>query len=78
MQGLRNAFGLLPWTDWVALAWFVGAWVGWLIFTSWIGIGDDDIFDLGGILSAIIGTMIVLPLFGFVMKRTGRVDKLQN
>jgi len=32
MQGLRNAFGLLPWTDWVALAWFVGAWVGYAQF----------------------------------------------
>jgi uncharacterized membrane protein len=29
---LRNAFGLLPWTDWVALAWFVGAWVGYAQF----------------------------------------------
>ena len=32
MQGLRNAFGLLPWTDWVALAWFVGAWIGYAQF----------------------------------------------
>ena len=55
-----------------------GAALGWLIFTKWIGIGDDDIFDLGGIFSAIIGTMIILPLFGFVMKRTGRVEKLEN
>ena len=32
MQGLRNAIGLLPWTDWVALAWFVGAWIGYAQF----------------------------------------------
>ena len=68
------------WKSWVlsTVLGLVGAWVGWLIFTKWIGIGDDDIFDLGGILSAIIGTMIVLPIFGFIMKRTGRVEKLQN
>ena len=68
------------WKSWAlsTLLGLVGAWVGWLIFTSWIGIGDDDIFDLGGILSAIIGTMIVLPIFGFIMKRTGRVEKLEN
>ena len=36
-----------------------GALVGWLIFYA-IGIGDRDKFDLGGILGAIIGTMLVL------------------
>ena len=33
--------------------------------------GDDDPFDLGGILSAIIGVLIVLPIAGFVLRRTG-------
>jgi uncharacterized membrane protein YeaQ/YmgE (transglycosylase-associated protein family) len=37
-----------------------GALVGWLLFTYLLGIGDKDKFDLGGILGAIIGTMIVL------------------
>ena len=37
-----------------------GALVGWVLFTYALGIGDDDKFDLGGILGAIIGTMIVL------------------
>jgi uncharacterized membrane protein YeaQ/YmgE (transglycosylase-associated protein family) len=49
----------------------VGAFVGWLIFTKGLGIGDDDIFDLGGILSAIIGVLIVLPIAGFILRRTG-------
>lgn len=48
----------------------VGAWVGWLVFTKLIGIGDDDIFDLGGLLSAIIGVVIVLLIAGFVLRRT--------
>jgi uncharacterized membrane protein YeaQ/YmgE (transglycosylase-associated protein family) len=49
----------------------VGAVVGWLIFTGLLGIGDDDVFDLGGLLSAIIGVLIVLPIAGFVLRRTG-------
>jgi uncharacterized membrane protein YeaQ/YmgE (transglycosylase-associated protein family) len=32
-------------------------------------IGDDDAFDLGGILSAIIGVVIVLLVVGFVARR---------
>ena len=37
-----------------------GALLGWLLFTYVLGIGDKDKFDLGGIIGAIIGTMIVL------------------
>jgi hypothetical protein len=43
--------------------------VGWLIFTAGLGIGDTDVFDWGGILSALIGVVIVLPVAGFVMRR---------
>jgi uncharacterized membrane protein YeaQ/YmgE (transglycosylase-associated protein family) len=38
----------------------VGSLVGWVVFTYLLGIGDSDKFDLGGIIGAIIGTMIVL------------------
>jgi len=48
-----------------------GAFVGYLIFTRGLGIGDDDAFDLGGILSAIIGVVIVLVITGFVLTRVG-------
>ena len=48
----------------------VGAVVGWLIFTAALGIGDDDVFDWGGVLSALIGVVIVLLLAGAVMRRT--------
>jgi uncharacterized membrane protein YeaQ/YmgE (transglycosylase-associated protein family) len=40
-----------------------GALVGYFLFTKLLGIGDDDAFDLGGLLGAIIGTMILL--FGY-------------
>ena len=48
----------------------VGAAVGWLIFTGALGIGDEDVFDWGGILSALIGVILVLLLVGWVMRRT--------
>jgi uncharacterized membrane protein YeaQ/YmgE (transglycosylase-associated protein family) len=46
-----------------------GAVVGWLIFTAALGIGDTDVFDWGGILSALIGVLIVLLVAGAVMRR---------
>jgi len=46
-----------------------GAFVGYLVFTRLLGIGDDDAFDLGGILSAIIGVVIVLVVAGAVVRR---------
>lgn len=48
----------------------VGALVGYFIFTRGLGIGDDDAFDLGGLLSAIIGVVLVLLLAGAVAKRS--------
>jgi uncharacterized membrane protein YeaQ/YmgE (transglycosylase-associated protein family) len=50
----------------------VGAWVGYMVFTRGLGIGDDDAFDWGGILSAVIGVVIVLVLVGFVVRRINR------
>jgi uncharacterized membrane protein YeaQ/YmgE (transglycosylase-associated protein family) len=49
----------------------VGAVVGWVIFTAGLGIGDTDVFDWGGILSALIGAVLVLLAAGFVMRRGG-------
>jgi len=63
--------GPKSWAVSIALG-LVGAFVGYLIFTRGLGIGDDDAFDLGGIISAIIGVVIVLLLLGFVSRRTGR------
>jgi uncharacterized membrane protein YeaQ/YmgE (transglycosylase-associated protein family) len=41
----------------------VGALVGFFIFTSVLGIGDNDAFDLGGLPGAVIGAMLVLFLY---------------
>lgn len=50
----------------------VGAFVGYLIFNRALGIGDDDIFDLGGIVGAIIGAVIVLLVAGWALRKSGR------
>ena len=46
-----------------------GALVGWVLFTYLLGIGDEDKFDLGGIIGAIIGTMLVLLVYRAVTNR---------
>jgi uncharacterized membrane protein YeaQ/YmgE (transglycosylase-associated protein family) len=61
--------GPKSWAVSVALG-LVGALVGYFIFTRGLGIGDDDAFDLGGLLSAIIGVVLVLLLAGALVKRT--------
>jgi uncharacterized membrane protein YeaQ/YmgE (transglycosylase-associated protein family) len=48
-----------------------GSLVGWLIFTAVLGIGDEDKFDLGGIIGAIIGVMILLALYRAYLARSG-------
>ena len=60
-------------TSWLAsiAVGLAGAIAGYLIFTVGLGIGDTDMFDWGGILSAIIGTVIVLVVVGFLARRRG-------
>ena len=53
------------------IAGILGAIVGYIIFTSLLGIGDDDKFDLGGIIGSIIGTMIVLLIWRAITSRRG-------
>jgi uncharacterized membrane protein YeaQ/YmgE (transglycosylase-associated protein family) len=50
----------------------VGAALGWAVFTAGLGIGDEDVFDWGGILSALIGVVIVLLVANFLMRRMDR------
>lgn len=40
-----------------------GSAVGFLIFTELLGIGDNEAFDLGGLVGAIIGVMILLFIY---------------
>jgi uncharacterized membrane protein YeaQ/YmgE (transglycosylase-associated protein family) len=65
---LEGMSGPKSWLASVVLG-LVGAVVGWLVFTAGLGIGDKDVFDWGGILSALIGVVIVLLVAGAVMRR---------
>jgi uncharacterized membrane protein YeaQ/YmgE (transglycosylase-associated protein family) len=65
---LEGMTGPKSWLASVVLG-LVGAVVGWLIFTAALGIGDEDVFDWGGLLSALIGVVIVLLVAGLVMRR---------
>jgi uncharacterized membrane protein YeaQ/YmgE (transglycosylase-associated protein family) len=70
-DAFRNMSGPLSWLVSLALG-LLGALVGYLIFTVVLGIGDDDIFDWGGLLSALIGTLIVVPIAGWILRRARR------
>jgi uncharacterized membrane protein YeaQ/YmgE (transglycosylase-associated protein family) len=45
-----------------------GAIVGFLVFTELLGIGDDKMFDLGGLIGAILGVMLLLLLYRLALK----------
>ena len=45
-----------------------GAIVGFLIFTELLGIGDNRMFDLGGLIGAILGVMLLLLLYRLALK----------
>jgi uncharacterized membrane protein YeaQ/YmgE (transglycosylase-associated protein family) len=47
-----------------------GSLVGFFVFTELLGIGDTEIFDLGGLIGAIIGTMIILGVYRVVVNRS--------
>jgi uncharacterized membrane protein YeaQ/YmgE (transglycosylase-associated protein family) len=70
-DAFRHMSGPVSWLISLGLG-LLGALVGYLIFTVGLGIGDTDIFDWGGVLSALIGTVIVLLIFTFVMRRRAR------
>ena len=61
-----DSMGLVP----TILVGIVGALLGWVLFAYVLGIGDDDKFDLGSIIGAIIGTMIVLLILRAVNGRS--------
>lgn len=46
-----------------------GSLVGFFLFTEALGVGDSDMFDLGGLLGAIIGTVILLVGYRQVAER---------
>jgi uncharacterized membrane protein YeaQ/YmgE (transglycosylase-associated protein family) len=67
-DAFRGMSGPVSWAVSLGLG-LVGAVVGYVIFTLGLGIGDTDIFDWGGLLSALIGTVIVVALAGYFLRR---------
>ncbi len=65
VPGENNIEGCLP----TLLLGLGGSLLGWFVFTGLFGIGDRDIFDLGGIIGAVIGSVVLLLIWGAV---TGR------
>jgi uncharacterized membrane protein YeaQ/YmgE (transglycosylase-associated protein family) len=61
----RDAMGFIATT----LLGLGGAVVGFLVFTELLGIGDNKMFDLGGLVGAIIGVMVLLGLYRLALDR---------
>ena len=53
-----------------ALIGVVGSVIGFYVFRA-IGIGDENKFDLGGFLGAVLGTMLLLFIYRMVVGRRG-------
>jgi uncharacterized membrane protein YeaQ/YmgE (transglycosylase-associated protein family) len=68
---LQGKGGPLAWLITIGVG-LAGAFLGWLLFTKGFGIGDSDMFDLGGILGAIVGAVILLGVGTFILRRTRR------
>ena len=49
-----------------------GALVGFFLFTELLGIGDNKAFDLGGLIGAVIGAMLLLGLYRAFVRDKGR------
>ncbi len=67
----RHVSGPKSWAISLLLG-LAGALLGYLIFTVGLGIGDDQIFDFGGVFGAIIGVIILLPILTIVMRVRNR------
>jgi uncharacterized membrane protein YeaQ/YmgE (transglycosylase-associated protein family) len=70
-DAFREMSGPASWAVSAGLG-LLGALLGYGIFTGLLGIGDDDRFDWGGIVGAVIGAIIVVAVASWIIKRTGR------
>ncbi len=64
---LRGLRGPKSWLFSLGLG-VAGAFLGWLIFAKWIGWGDSNILDWGGIFGSIIGALILLIIFNWLVR----------
>jgi uncharacterized membrane protein YeaQ/YmgE (transglycosylase-associated protein family) len=69
----RDEMGFLA----TVLLGLAGAVVGWLVFTDLLGIGDTAMFDLGGLVGAIIGVMILLGAFRLFARHGKQTNRMR-
>ncbi|MEI2785809.1 MAG: GlsB/YeaQ/YmgE family stress response membrane protein [Candidatus Nanopelagicales bacterium] len=50
----------------------IGALLGYWVFTALLGIGDTQKFDWGGIIGALIGSLIVVGIASAILNRGRR------
>ena len=55
----KDVSGFIP----TAALGLAGSFVGFLLFTKVLGIGDSNAFDWGGVLGAIVGVMLLLGIY---------------
>ena len=60
----RDAMGFIA----TMLLGLAGSVVGFLLFTELLNIGDNEMFDLGGLIGAILGVMVLLGIYRAVLK----------
>ena len=63
----KQAMGLVM----TMLLGIAGSFVGFVIFTKLLGIGDSNAFDWGGVIGAIIGVVLILVVYGKVAGSRG-------
>jgi uncharacterized membrane protein YeaQ/YmgE (transglycosylase-associated protein family) len=71
----NDAFqAMAGWKSWATslVLGLAGALLGYWIFTGLLGIGDEDKFDWGGLIGAVIGAIIVVALASWLIKRFAR------
>jgi uncharacterized membrane protein YeaQ/YmgE (transglycosylase-associated protein family) len=61
----KDAMGFIA----TVLLGLAGSIVGFLVFTELLNIGDNQMFDLGGLIGAIVGVMILLGLYRLALDR---------
>ena len=59
------------WKSWLTsiVLGLIGALIGYAIFAGLLNIGDDDKFDWGGIIGALIGSVVVVAVASWLMHR---------
>jgi uncharacterized membrane protein YeaQ/YmgE (transglycosylase-associated protein family) len=57
-----------------------GSFLGFLVFTELLGIGDDDAFDLGGLPGAVLGVIALLAIYRVMLrdKRDKRAERRRD